>query len=201
MIKFPIQNGFAIPMLVDKKEPRDAEFDEVKDKVAEIVKMNDAKAKIDGIANQIAVAAGSASNLNAAAQSQGLEAKDAKTFILGSPLGEGPSAATSQGLEDAIYALKPGEVTKTPVKIGDNWFVVGLNSREEASNDDFTKQREQLIQSKLAEKRGKVFQDFLASRKQEMEAAGEIKIYQDALARIKDEPAPPAPGQTRQLNF
>ena len=199
--KIPIQNGFAVPLLVDKKEPRDADFEEVKDKIVEIVKMEDAKAKVDGIAAQIAAAADSASGLNAAAQAQGLNAKDVKTFILGSPLGEGPSAATSEALENAIYGLKPGEVTETPIKIGDDWFVVGVNSREEANMDDFTKQRDQLIQSKLTEKRGKVFQDYLASRKQEMEAGGEIKIYQDALAKIKDAPVSPQEGQTRQLNF
>ncbi|MEP7037022.1 MAG: peptidylprolyl isomerase [Acidobacteriota bacterium] len=198
--KIPVQNGFAIPTLVDKKEPRDADFAEVKDKVAEVYKMEQAKAKVDGIAGQIASAAGSANNLSAAAQAEGLKAKEAKTFILGSPLGEGPSAATSEALENAIYNLKQGEVTK-PVKIGDDWFVVGVNSREEANMEDFSKQRDQLIQNKLAEKRAQVFQDYLAAQKREMEADGKIKIYQDALAKIKDEPAAPGQGQTRQLNF
>ena len=41
--KTPIQNGFAIPMLVDKKEPRDAEFDEVKDQIVEVVKLEKAR--------------------------------------------------------------------------------------------------------------------------------------------------------------
>ena len=198
--KIPVQNGFAIPTLVDKKEPRDADFAEVKDKVAEVYKMEQAKAKVDSIAGQIASAAGSANNLSAAAQAAGLKAKEAKTFILGSPLGEGPSAATSEELENAIYNLKTGGVTK-PVKIGDDWFVVGMNSREEANMEDFSKQRDQLIQTKLAEKRGQVFQDYLAAQKLEMEADGKIKIYQDALAKIKDEPVAPGQGQTRQLNF
>ena len=199
--KTPIQNGFAIPMLVDKKEPRDAEFDEVKDKITETVKMEQAKAKIDSIAEKIAAAAGSAGNLSAAAQAIGLKAKDAKTFILGSPLGEGPSAATSEALENAIYGLKQGEVTKTPVKIGDDWFVVGVNSREEANMDDFSKERDQLIQSKLAEKRGQVFQDYITAKRQEMESNGQIKIYQDALAKIQDDPAPAPEGPTRQMTF
>ena len=198
--KIPVQNGFAIPMLADKKEPRDAEFDEVKDKVAELVKMEQAKARVDTIAEQIAAEANSAGGLNAAAQAKGLTAKESKTFILGSPLGEGPNAATSETLEEAIYGLKQGEVTK-PVKIGDDWFVVGVNSREEASMDDFTKQRDQLIQAKLYEKRGQIFQDFMTAKKQEMEANGKIKIYDEALAKIKEDPIPTGQGQTRQLNF
>ena len=50
-----------------------------------------------------------------------MTAKDQKGFILGSPLGEGPTAGTNKDLEDAIYAMKEGEVTKTPIKVGDNW--------------------------------------------------------------------------------
>ena len=42
--KTPIQNGFAVPMLVDQKAPRDADFDEVKDKILDVVKLEKARA-------------------------------------------------------------------------------------------------------------------------------------------------------------
>lgn len=186
--KVPVQNGFAVPLLVDKREPRDAEFDEVKAQVTETVKAEQARAKVEEIAKQIAAAASSASGLSSAAQSKGLKVQDAKSFILGSPLGQGPSAATSEALEDAIYALKPGEVTKTPIKINDNWYIVGVNSLEEADLTEFTKQRDQLIEAKSREKRGQVFSDYLASRRREMEANGDIKIYKDALDKIEGTP-------------
>lgn len=184
--KIPVQNGFAIPMLVDKKPPRDAEFDEVKDQVAEAYKVEQARAQVGDIAKQIAAGANSAADLNAAAQSKGLKAQDTKSFILGSPLGQGPSAATSEALENAIFNLKPGEVTKTPIQIGDNWYIVGVTNREEANMNDFAAQRDQLLQAKLTEKRGQVFSDYLASRRREMEANGEIKVYPDALARLDE---------------
>ncbi|MBA2493073.1 MAG: peptidyl-prolyl cis-trans isomerase [Acidobacteria bacterium] len=186
--KIPIQNGFAIPMLVDKKEPRNAEFDEVKEQIAETVKIEQARARVEEIAKQIAADASSASALAAASQAKGLKAQEANSFLLGSPLGEGPSAATSEALEDTIYGLKPGEVTKEPIRIGENLYIVAVKSREEASMEDFAKQRDQLIEAKLTEKRGQVFQDYLASRRQEMEANGEIKIYQDALAKLEEVP-------------
>lgn len=182
--KIPIQNGFAIPILVDKKEPRDADFDEVKDKVAEAVKIEQARSKVEEIAKQIAGEAGSAGALTAAAQSKNLKAQDQKSFILGSPLGQGPSAITSEALEDAIYNLKVGEVTKTPVKVTDTWFVVGVTNRTEANMEDFAKQHDQLIETMLAQKRGQVFSEYLASVRQVMEGKKEIRIYQDALAKI-----------------
>ncbi len=184
--KIPVQNGFAIPILADKKPPRPAEFDEVKNQVAEAFKIEQARAQVGETAKQIAAAASSAGNLSAAAQSKGLKAQDSKSFILGSPLGQGPSAATSEALENAIYGLKTGEVTKTPVQIGDNWYIVGVTNREEANMNDFAAQRDQLLEAKLTEKRGQVFSDYLASRRQEMESKGEIKIYPDALAKLED---------------
>lgn len=186
--KVPVQNGFAVPLLVDKREPRDAEFDEVKAQITETVKAEQARTKVEEIAKQIAASAGSANGLSSAAQAKGLKVQEAKSFILGSPLGQGPSATTSEALEDAIYALKPGEVTKTPIKINDNWYIVGVNSLEEADLTEFTKQRDQLIEAKLREKRGQVFSDYLASVRREMEAKGEIKIYKDALEKIEGTP-------------
>lgn len=186
--KTPIQNGFAIPMLTDKKEPRDAEFDEVKDKIIDIVKLEKARAQVEEIAKQIA-AAGSASALSAAATSKGLTAKDQKNFVLGSPLGEGPTAGTSKELEDAIFAMKAGDVTKTPLKVGDNWYVVGLNKREDADNAEFAKQRSTLMEQMLSRKRSAVFADYVTALKLKMEADGSIKIYKDELDKV-DAPVP-----------
>ena len=195
--KIPVQNGFAVPLLTDKKEPRDAEFDEVKSQITEIVKLEKAKAQVEEIAKQIASGAANASALTATAQGKNLKAQEQKAFILGSPLGQGPSASTNEALEDAIFAMKEGEVTKTPLKVGDNWYIVGVNKREDAKQEDFVKQRDSLIQTLLQQKRGEVFSDYLASTRQTMEKAGSIKIYQEAIAKLDAEAtvpgAPPMP--------
>ena len=180
----PVQNGFAIPLLVERKDPRDATFDEVKSQVAETVKIEKARASVEDIAKQIASGATSAENLNATATAKGLKAQDQKSFILGSPLGQGPTASTNDQLEDAVYGLKQGEVTKTPLKVGDNWYIVGVTKREDANLDDFAKQRDQLQQTMLQQKRGAVFSDYLAAVRQRMEQSGDIKIYNDVIAKL-----------------
>ncbi len=188
--QIPIKDGFAIPMLLQKSEPRDATFEEVKDKVTESVKIEQARGRVEEIAKQLGGAsnAGELANL---AKSKNVTSKEQKGFILGSPLGEGPSAATSEQLEEAIFALKNGEVTKNPIKVGDNWYVVGVTSRTEADMNEFAKQRDTLVQAKLQEKRGQVFQDYLASVRQKMEAGKEIQIYQEAMAKLEsDKPNP-----------
>lgn len=184
--KTPIQNGFAIPMLVDKKEPRDAEFEEVKAELVEVVKLEQARNRIDQIANSIASGSLTAATITSAAVAQNMKAKEQKSFILGSPLGEGPSATTSEALEDAIYAMKEGDATKTPVKIGDAYYIVGVTKREEANMDEFAEQRDTLMEQMLQRKRGEVYQDYLAAARLRYEQDGDIKIYKDAVAKLDD---------------
>jgi parvulin-like peptidyl-prolyl isomerase len=146
--------------------------------------MQKAQAMVQDVANQIASGAVSASSLEALAKARNLKAQDQKSFTLGSPLGQGPSASTNEALEDAIFALKDGEVTKTPVKVGDSWYIVGVTKREDAKMEDFAKQRDDLIEQMLSQKRGVVFSDYLAATRQKLEDAGQIKIYKDALAKV-----------------
>jgi parvulin-like peptidyl-prolyl isomerase len=85
----------------------------VKGQIVELVKLEKATAEVADIANQIASGSANPAALAAVAQSKALKAEDQKSFVLGSPLGQEPSASTSEALEDAIYAMKDGEVTKT----------------------------------------------------------------------------------------
>jgi peptidyl-prolyl cis-trans isomerase D len=194
--KTPIKDGFAIPLLLEKREPRDAEFDEVKEQVAESVKAEQSKTKVEEIAKQIAEGASSASALSGVASGKGAKAEESKAFTVGMPLGKGATSTTSKALEDAIAALKVGEVTKTPIKAGENWYIVGVTNREEAKMEEFTKQRDQLLQSSLQQKRGQVFQDYLADIRKKMETAGQIKIYDEILKKAdgEDTAVPPPTG-------
>jgi peptidyl-prolyl cis-trans isomerase D len=187
--KIPVKDGFAIPLLVDKKEPRDAEFTEVKDKVAEAVKTQQAATKVEEVAKAVAAGATTPASLASAATAKGLKAEDAKAFTLGAPLGKSQSAGTSQELEDAVFALKVGEVTKTPIKVGDGYYIVGVAKREDANMQDFAKQRDQMLQSSLFQKRGQVFEDYLADIRKKMDAAGQIKVYKEVTDKL-DEVAP-----------
>lgn len=196
--KTPIQDGFAIPMLVDKKEPRDADFAEVKDQLVEIVKLEKARSQVEATAKKIADAAANES-LSAAASSNGLKAEEQKDYILGSPLGTGPGASRSEELDDAIYAMKAGETMKQPIKVGESWYVVTVNKREEANMSDFATQRDTLMQQMLQQKRGEVFSEYLSQTRQRMEAAGEIKLYPDVLARLDAADTPTIPQPPPQL--
>ncbi|HEY0404301.1 MAG TPA: SurA N-terminal domain-containing protein [Pyrinomonadaceae bacterium] len=192
----PIKGGFAIPMLVEKKDPRLPEFDEVKDKVVKDIKLERAKAQLEEIARNLANGTGNAAELKAAAAKLGLEAKDEGAYKLGMALGD---AGTSPGADEAIYGLKEGEVTKTPVKIGDTWVVIGATKRTEADLAEFNKNRERLVEQATTTLRGQVFGDYITGVKARMESEGRIYVDEDLLKRLEgDEPEMTNPALPRR---
>ncbi len=192
----PIKNGFAIPLLVEKRDPRIPDLAEVKDQVAERVKGERAKAQLEQAARDIANAANSPADLKAAAEKYGLEAKTIDKFRTGQPLED---AGASPAFGEAIYNLKPGEVTKTPVQAGDTWLVGGLVKRTDADLAEFNKQREQLLETARTTKQGGVYEDYISALRARYERDGKIKVYDDVLTRIVSEEEPPPVSMPRNF--
>jgi peptidyl-prolyl cis-trans isomerase D len=178
-----VKGGFAIPMLIEKKDPRVPEFDEIKTKVAGAVKKEKANEQLSQVAKDIASSAKSVADLKAAAEKAGFEVATEEAYKSGGTLGK---AGTSPALDEAIYALKTGEVTKTPLKVGDNWVVLGATNRKEADLAEFSQNRERLMETMLSAKQNQVFEDYIASAQRRMTQEGKIKIYQNVLASIEE---------------
>lgn len=193
-----IKGGFAIPMLVEKKEPRIPEFDEVKSQIAETIKQQRAKEQLEQKAKELAAGLTGADGIKAAGEREGYDAGTQESFKLGSSLGK---AGTSAALDDLIYGLKPGEFSKTPIKVEDNWVIVGVTKRYDADLGGLAAQRDTLKQSMVSERQDQLFDDYVAGVQQRMRQDGKIKIYEDVLAQLDEgEPAaePILPGG---LNF
>lgn len=193
----PVKGGFAIPLLADKKDPRDPDFEEVKEQVATAVKGEKARNQIEQTARDIAGGAASANDLKAAAEKFGLEAKTSESYKLGSPLdtaGTNP-IANSAATDEAIYAMKEGEVTKTPLKVNDSWMIIGVTKRTDPDLAEFNKQRETLTQTMLDDRRSQVFEDYISNLQARLVREGRIKVYPDVLARMQEEEPPAAAPQ------
>ena len=102
-------------------------------------------------------------------------------FKLGKPLG---TAGTSVAIDEAVYGLKKGEVTSTPLKSGDNLVIIGVSDRKEADLAEFAKERDQLTRSMLSERQGQVFGDYISAVQEKMKRDGKIKIYEDVLLNL-----------------
>lgn len=180
-----IKNGFAVPMLVDKRDPRIPEFDEVKDKVRSAVKADKAKSQLEQTAKDIIASAKTPADLKAAAQKYGLEAKAEANYKLGTPLAD---LGSSTILDDPLYKSgNTGTVLSSPILLNENYLVIGVNKRTDADMAEFTKQRDSLIDTALKDRRDQVLEDYLSTVKLEMQRDGKIKIYKDALDELQDD--------------
>lgn len=193
-----IKGGFAIPMLLEKKDPRIPEFDEVKTKVAEAIKQQRAKEQLEQKAKDLAASISGPDALKAAGEKEGYDAGVEESFKLGSSLGK---VGTSTALDDLIYSLKQGEFSKTPIKVDDKWVIVGVTKKTDADQAAFAGQRDQLKQSMISERQDQVFGDYVAGVQQRMKQQGQIKIYDNVLAQLDESEPAAEPGLPAGLNF
>jgi peptidyl-prolyl cis-trans isomerase D len=193
-----VKGGFAIPMLLEKKEPRIPEFDEVKSKIADAIKQQRAKEQLEQKAKDLAASISGPDAIKAAGEKEGYDAGVEDGYKLGSSLGK---AGSSEALDDLIYGLKQGEFSKTPIKVNDNWVIVGITKRTDADATGFATQRDTLKQSLISERQDQVFEDYVAGVERRMKQNGDITIYEKVLAQLEESEPSAEPILPGGLNF
>jgi parvulin-like peptidyl-prolyl isomerase len=185
-------------MLVEKKDPRIPDFDEVKSKIADEIKKQRAKEQLEQKAKDLVAGISGAGAIKAAGEKEGYDAGAEESFKLGSSLGK---AGSSTALDDLIYGLKEGEFSKTPIKVDDNWVIVGVTKRYDADMTGLAAQRDTLKQSMMSERQDQIFDDYIAGVQQRMKQDGKIKIYDEVLAQLEEGEPAAEPGLPAGLNF
>src|SRR5204863_2501931 len=137
-------------MLVDKKDPRIPEFDEVKSKIADQIKQQRAKEQLEQKAKDLLASLNSPDAIKAAGEKEGFDSGLEEGFKVNSSLGK---AGTSVALDDVIFGMKQGELSKTPIKVDDKWVIVGIVKRIEPdftafNNGDRERLRDSLLSSR-----------------------------------------------------
>lgn len=193
-----IKGGFAIPMLVEKRDPRIPDFEEVKTKVAEEIKDQRAKEQLEQRAKDLAASLSGADAIKAAGEKEGYDAGTEEGFKLGGSLGK---VGISTALDDLVYSLKPGEFSKTPIRVGDQWVIVGVNKKTDADMTGFAAQRDTIKQSMLSELQDLIFEDYIAGVQQRMKQDGDITINDEALAELDQSETAAEPILPAGLNF
>ncbi len=174
-----VNNGLAIAQYIEKRDPHDPTFEEVRAKVEDRYRLDKAKELARQKAQQLTQAK-TPDGLKAAATAAGLKA-DEQTGKLGTD-SIGPLVGEAD--INRVYKLKIGEVTPEPIEAneGESFVVAGLFGRTEADmGQKFQDQRKTIEDNLLANKRNTIFSTFLESMQKEMLGKGEIKIYQNVI--------------------
>ena len=91
-----VKGGFAIPMFIDKKDPRIPEFDEVKTKVEQSLKQERAKSQLEQKARELAGALNNPGEMKAAGEKNGFEVATEEDFKLGATLGKAGTSPSAR---------------------------------------------------------------------------------------------------------
>lgn len=175
-----VRDGFAIPMLVDKRDPRLPSLEEVRSQVAERAKEEKAQKQLEQAARDLANAS-TPEELKAAAARMGLSAQTKTDYTLSTSL---DVVGTNPEFQEAVYKLRAGEVSKSPIKVGETWVVAAASSRNDPKPEEFGAQRDDLMETALSERRQNVYEDYVAALRARLEKEGEIEVKDDVLAKL-----------------
>jgi peptidyl-prolyl cis-trans isomerase D len=187
-----VKSGFAVAHYLEKRDPHEPAFEEVRDRVAQRYRQDKARELAAEIARNIARAKTpdeikqvTSSVLNQYNQSGAKIDQQAVRMDerAGIRLGETIGALVSEADRDAVYKLQAGQITAEPVKTENDIYVVAamLNRQEPDMTAEFETQRKSLEDSLLAAKRNTYFLTYLEMSVQKLKAEGTIQVYQEKL--------------------
>ena len=174
-----IPQGWAIVQAIDKHAPRTPTFDEAKARLAANYKQERAQMVLKQKGQELADKAHSLHNLKDAAKQLNATFK---TSDLITPTQSVADLGVLGNLAD-ISAMKPGEISNA-VEAGRSVAVLSLVEKQMPSDEDFAKNKDQIREQLLDQKRNELLQVYVSNLKDKMEKDGKIKIFQKNLDRL-----------------
>jgi peptidyl-prolyl cis-trans isomerase D len=118
---------------------------------------------------------------DAAAKALGLDPKASDLFAR-----SGSIAGAASGKQvSAAFQMKTGDVG-APLSLGENWFVYKVADKQEPNPDDFEKQKKELTDQVLQQKRTMAFEAFRTALETRLRQEGKLRIMTDKLKNLGD---------------
>jgi peptidyl-prolyl cis-trans isomerase D len=168
--------GYVVLSLKQVIPSHQASLDEVRDKIVASLKQEKAQELARQKADELAKRIKSGEKFDAAAKGLGLEPKTSDEFSrAGSVAGVGSGKQLS-----AAFNMKVGDVS-VPQNIGLNWLVYRVESKTEPIPADFEKQKKDLADQVLNDKRSLAYEAFRTALEQRLKQEGKLKLMPEKL--------------------
>lgn len=151
-------------------------LEEVRDRVISDVKLEQATQLAKNKANELVTRVKGGEKFAAAAKALGLDAKTSDPFARAGSIPGGPSGKQLA----AAFQMKQGEVG-APLAMGENWFVYQIAQKDEPNPADFDKQKKDLTDSVLQNKRSMAFEAFQTSLDSRLKQEGKLTLYPERM--------------------
>jgi peptidyl-prolyl cis-trans isomerase D len=151
-------------------------LEEVRDKVVAELKQEKASAEARAKADELTRRVRAGEKFDAAAKALGLEAKTSDDFARAGSIS---NVASGKQLA-AAFRLKPGDVGP-PLNLGSNWLVYKVVEKQEPKPEDFDKQKKEITDAVLQNKRSLAFDAFRTALEDRLKKEGKLQMMPEKL--------------------
>jgi peptidyl-prolyl cis-trans isomerase D len=173
--------GYVVLTLKQIIPTHQASLDEVRDKIVASLKQERAQELARQKADELAKRMKNGEKFDVTAKALGLDPKTSDEFSRA-----GSIAGVGSGKQlGAAFNMKVGDVS-TPQNIGTNWLVYRIESKIEPNPADFEKQKKDLVEQVLNDKRALAYEAFRTSLEQRLKQEGKLKLMPEKLKGFGD---------------
>lgn len=173
--------GYVVLSLKQVLPAHQGTLEEVREKVVSELKQQKSNELAKTKADELEKRANGGEKFDTAAKALGLDPKTSELFAR---TGSVPSLGSGKQLAPA-FSLKAGQVGPV-LNLGANWAVYQVVQREEANPADFEKQKREITDSLLKQKRDLAFEAFRTSLDDRLKQEGKLKMYPEKMAAFGD---------------
>jgi peptidyl-prolyl cis-trans isomerase D len=172
---------YAVVQVTDIKPPSTPTFDEIKAKVTDDFKTFRAQQMLTQKTQELADRAHAEHDLKKAAAEVGATFKSSPDFVAMS--GQIPDLGAMSGAASVAFDLKQGEISG-PLSLGAGGAVLQVLDKQEPSDADYVKGKDQIRDVLLRQKSQERMQLFVVGLRERMEKDGKLKINKDEWSRV-----------------
>ncbi len=173
--------GYVVLSLRQSLPAHQGSLEEVRDKVVAALKLQKSNELALSKSNELEKRLKAGEKFAAAAKTIGLDPKTSELFARNGSianLGSGKQLAPA-------FSLKVGQVGP-PLSLGSNWAVYQVVEHQDANPADFEKQKKEITDALLKQKRELAFSAFQTSLNDRLKQEGKLKLYPEKMAVFGD---------------
>jgi peptidyl-prolyl cis-trans isomerase D len=173
--------GYVVLSLRQSLPTHQGSLDEVRDKVVTELKQQKSNELTQAKAQELEKRVKAGEKFAAAAKALGLDPKTSDAFARN---GSVPNLGSGKSLAPA-FSLKVGQLG-SPLSLGSTWTVYQVVDRQEANPADFEKQKKEITDNLLKQKRDLAFSAFQTSLNDRLKQEGKLKLYPEKMSAFGD---------------
>ena len=175
-----IPQGYVVFELEGIKPPATPSFEDIRARVETEFKTERAGLLLQQKTQELSDRAKAEHNLKKAAKELGATIKTSDLVL---PDGQVPDVGSMTGAANAIFALKPGEISGR-VLTGANGVVAQLVEKQLPTDQEYSDKKDQIREGLLESKQNELFSLFVTNLRKNMEKSKRLKVNQEELKNL-----------------